>query len=114
MPVFVPRCNSTPTSLNEATDLRRARPQRLRGHHGLHCRDNPAAAVRFGEGLLKTADLLEQNPELGFARDELAKGLRVFAYRDYGLYYRIDAQQQAVILERVLHPALDVRRQSFD
>jgi toxin ParE1/3/4 len=77
-------------------------------------RDNPAAAVRFGEGLLKTADLLEQNPELGYARDELAKGLRVFAYRGYGLYYRIDTQQQAVILERVLHPAVDVRRQSFD
>jgi len=77
-------------------------------------RDNPAAAVRFGEGLLKTADLLEKNPELGVACHDLAKGLRVFTYRGYGLYYRIDKLQQAVVLERVLHPALDVRRQSFD
>lgn len=76
--------------------------------------DNPPAAVRFGEGLLNTADLLEQNPELGVVCDDLAQGLRVFTYRGYGLYYRIDKAKQAVILERVLHPALDIRRQSFN
>ena len=76
--------------------------------------DNPSAAVRMGEGILETADLLEQNPELGAVRNDLAQGIRVFTYRGYGLYYRIDMENQTVILERVLHPALDVRRDFFD
>lgn len=76
--------------------------------------DNPAAAVRFGEGLLKTVDLLEQNPELGVACENLATGIRVFTYRGYGLYYRFDESQQLVLLERVLHPALDISHVSFD
>jgi len=77
-------------------------------------KDSPTAAVRFGEGLLEIADLLEKNPELGVSHEELANGLRLFTYRGYGLYYRIAPANQTVILERVLHPALDVRRQSFD
>ncbi len=76
--------------------------------------DNPTAAVRFGEGLLETCRMLETNPELGIARDDLAEGLRLFTYRGYGLYYRIDHDRQVVLLGRVLHPALDVGRQSFD
>ena len=76
--------------------------------------DNPTAAVRFGEGLIETCRMLETDPELGVTRDDLAEGLRLFTYRGYGLYYRIDHDRQVVLLGRVLHPALDVRRQSFD
>ena len=76
--------------------------------------DNPMAAKRFGEGLLETCRMLETNPELGVTRDDLADGLRLFTYRGYGLYYRINHDRQVVLLGRVLHPALDVRRQSFD
>ena len=76
--------------------------------------DSPTAAVRFGEGLLDTCRTLETDPELGAARDDLAIGLRLFTYRGYGLYYRIDHDRQVILLGRVLHPALDVGRQSFD
>ncbi len=76
-------------------------------------KDNPIAAVRFGEGLLKTCRMLERNPEMGASRSDLAEGLRLFIYRGYGLYYRIDCIRNAVLLGRVLHPALDVKRQSF-
>ena len=77
-------------------------------------KDNPSAALRFGEGLLKTCRMLERNPELGVSRDDLAEGLRLFMYHGYGLYYRIDCSRNVVLLGRVLHPALDVKRQSFD
>jgi plasmid stabilization system protein ParE len=32
-------------------------------------KDNPSAALRFGDGLLKTCQLFKANPELGAARD---------------------------------------------
>ena len=76
--------------------------------------NNPAAAVRFGEGILDTCRMFETNPELGVRREDLAADLRLFTYRGYGIYYRIDQADQVVMIERVLHPALDVRRQSFD
>ena len=77
-------------------------------------RDNPSAAVRFGEGLLNTADLLETHPEMGVRCEELAEGLRLFSYRGYRMYYRIDAANRVVLLERELHPLLDVDRQAFN
>jgi plasmid stabilization system protein ParE len=77
-------------------------------------KDNPSAALRFGDGLLKTCQLFKANPELGAARDDLSPGLRQFTYRGYSIYYRIDHAQKVVRIGRVLHPALDVDRQSFD
>lgn len=77
-------------------------------------KDSHSAAVRFGEGLIETCELLEKNPELWVNKDDLNLGLRLFTYRGYGLYYRIDDQRQALKLLRVLYPALDVRRQSFE
>ncbi len=44
-------------------------------------------------------------------REDLAPALRLFTHRGYGIYYRnLDAE---VMIERVLHPSLDVGRQSF-
>ena len=77
-------------------------------------RDNPVAAMRFGEGLLQTADLLESQPELGVRCENLIEGLRMFTYRGYRIYYRIDYNDKAVLLERVLHPALDIGPQTFE
>jgi len=77
-------------------------------------RDNPDAAVRFGEGILDTCRMFEMHPELGVRREDLTRGLRLFTYRGYGIYYRIDRAKQSVLIERVLHPALDVQRQSFN
>lgn len=44
-------------------------------------------------------------------REDLAPTLRLLTHRGYGIYYRnLDAD---VMIERVLHPSLDVLRQSF-
>ena len=77
-------------------------------------KDNPSAALRFGEGLLETCRMFKTTPELGVARDDLADGLRQFTYRGYSIYYRIDSERKVVRIGRVLHPALDANRQSFD
>lgn len=37
-------------------------------------KDNRPAAVRFGEGLIETCELLEQHPELGSRKDDLSEG----------------------------------------
>ena len=76
--------------------------------------DNPAAAVRLGEDILNTCKLLKSHPEMGERKDELTAGLRRFSCRGYGIYYRIDSEQQVVWIGRLLHPALDVKRQAFD
>lgn len=54
-------------------------------------KDDQPAAVRFGEGVIETCELLEQHPELGTPKDDLSEGLRLFTYRGYGFYYRIDS-----------------------
>jgi plasmid stabilization system protein ParE len=77
-------------------------------------KDNPPAAVRLGEDILRTCELLEENPELGVSKDDLTKGMRRFMCRGYGLYYRIDEQLSVVKVLRILHPSLDVGQQSFD
>jgi toxin ParE1/3/4 len=74
-------------------------------------RDNPDAARAFVGALIETCHLIAEQPEVGVQREELASDLRLFIHRGYGIYYRnLDAD---VMIERVLHPALDVGRQSF-
>jgi plasmid stabilization system protein ParE len=75
--------------------------------------DNPAAAVRLGEDILRTCKLFESHPQMGERKDDLAKGMRRFMCRGYALYYRIDENNQVVKLLRILHPKLDGRRQTF-
>jgi plasmid stabilization system protein ParE len=49
---------------------------------------------------------------MGMRREDLAPALRMFTHQGYGIYYRnLDTE---VTIERVLHPSLDVGRQSFD
>lgn len=74
-------------------------------------KDKPGAARAFVDGILKTCHLIAQHPELGMRREDLASELRLFTHRGYGIYYR--NLDQDVMIERVLHPSLDVRRQSF-
>lgn len=47
--------------------------------------DNPVAAVRLGEDILKTCELLKSHPMLGEAKDEVSAGLRRFSCRGYGI-----------------------------
>lgn len=72
-------------------------------------KDKSSAAARFGEGLLKTVELLESHPEMGVRCDNLVKGLRLISYRGYRPYYRVEAKHNVVSLERVLHPSRDIR-----
>ena len=74
-------------------------------------RDKPLAARSFIDAIIETCHLIAENPEMGMRRDDLAPTLRMFTHRGYGIYYRnLDTE---VLIERVLHPSLDVRRQSF-
>lgn len=74
---------------------------------------HPKAAIRIGEGLLETCNLLLANPELGEKREDLAPHLRMFSYRTYGIYYQTEPSGQRVSIERILHSALDIEQQSF-
>ena len=73
-------------------------------------RDKPEAAIRFVEQILSQCELLIA-PELGEPRPELIPGLRVFSFRNYGIYYRVLFDQ--IRVERVLHGALNVTPQDF-
>jgi toxin ParE1/3/4 len=74
-------------------------------------RDKPLAARSFVDAIIETCNSISQNPEMGTRREDLAPSLRLFPHRGYGIYYRHLGDD--VLIERVLHPALDVGRQSF-
>lgn len=74
-------------------------------------RDKPGAARVFVDAILETCRLIAKNPGMGMLRDDLAPNLRLFTHRGYGIYYR--NHEDAVMVERVLHPSLDIHRQLF-
>jgi len=73
--------------------------------------DKPSVALAFVEQLAEKARLLMTFPEAGESRPDLIAGLRVLAHRGYGIYYQVDAD--AVTVERVLAPGLDVSNDLF-
>jgi len=74
--------------------------------------DKPGAAVRFVEQLERKARLLMTFPNAGEACPHLGNDIHVLIYRYYGIYYRIEIN--AVRVERVLAPGLDVTDDFFD
>ncbi len=76
--------------------------------------DNPKAAVRLGEDILKTCELLKSHPQMGQQKDDLGKGIHRFTCRGYGIYYRIDNQRQVVTIGRFLHPRLNIAPEQFE
>ena len=76
--------------------------------------DNPSAAVKLGEDLLRTSELLETHPLLGEVQDDLAPGLRRFICRGYGIYYRVDASDKVVFVVRFLPPRMNVTPELFE
>jgi toxin ParE1/3/4 len=83
----------------------------LKGILDFISRDQPDAARTFVDALIERCHLIAANPELGMRREDLAPALRLFTHRGYGIYYRnLDAE---VMIERVLHPSLDVGQQGF-
>jgi toxin ParE1/3/4 len=83
----------------------------LKGILDYVARDKPIAARAFVDAIIETCHQLAANPEMGMRREDLAPALRMFTHQGYGIYYRnLDTE---VTIERVLHPSLDVGRQSF-
>jgi len=83
----------------------------LKGILNYIARDKPNAARAFVDALIERCHLIAENPEIGMRREDLAPALRLSTHRGYGIYYRnLDT---GVMIERVLHPSLDVSRQSF-
>lgn len=76
--------------------------------------DNPPAAVRLGEDILRTCELLKSHPQMGERVENLSPGLRRFSCRGYGIYYRIEEDRQAIYVGRFLHPKLDVVPELFE
>lgn len=73
--------------------------------------DKPGAATRFVTEIEKRCELLTQFPNIGTSRDDLLPTLQVFAFRSYGIYYRV--LDDVVRIERVLSPGLDITSDRF-
>jgi len=72
--------------------------------------DNAEAADRFLDQLAERFQLLAANPLLGELQPLLADGrYRRFVYRRYVIYYHAD--ENALVLVRILHGALDEKEQ---
>jgi toxin ParE1/3/4 len=57
-------------------------------------------------------ETVQDQPEIGPRRDQLADGLRVHLHRDYALYYRFTDTEITIV--RVVHGARDVRALRID
>jgi len=75
-------------------------------------RDNPPAAVQFGEGFIEACELIAQQPEIGIRRGSKNSTQRMFTFRGYAIFYR--NLDHVVRIQRFLHPSLDVEGQSLD
>jgi toxin ParE1/3/4 len=83
----------------------------LQGILDFIAKDDPVAARSFIDAVIATCHRLAQHPEMGMLREDVAPTLRVFWHQGYGVYYHnLDSE---LMIERVLHPSLDIRRQSF-
>jgi toxin ParE1/3/4 len=69
---------------------------------------NPAAARR----LSGTFDFLGRFPEIGWARDDLSRGLRCIVTEDYLVLYRI--ADDAVYINRIISGKQDIERMFRD
>ena len=65
--------------------------------------DNPNAADKLLRELDTKSQLLCKNPELGVAREDIAKKFRCLTYRNYLILYRIKPDSVEVV--RYLHGA---------
>ncbi|MFZ4116835.1 MAG: type II toxin-antitoxin system RelE/ParE family toxin [Chthoniobacterales bacterium] len=66
------------------------------------CRNDPDAAFRFEEALLKKADLLTLHPEVGVVVKRRV-GVRYIPYRSYLIFYRIDDISKKIEILRFWH-----------
>ncbi|QHC98969.1 plasmid stabilization protein [Pseudomonas sp. S04] len=72
-------------------------------------RDNRTRARTFVDELRQRSLLLVEQPDLGVAREDCAKGLRMLTHGRYLIFYSVSGQ--GILIERVLHSARDLGRQ---
>jgi toxin ParE1/3/4 len=63
--------------------------------------DNPDAADKFIETLLDLFDRISENPGIGRARPEFAKGVSLLPHRRYRIAYKL--HEDTVVVLRVVH-----------
>ncbi|MGA2033462.1 MAG: type II toxin-antitoxin system RelE/ParE family toxin [Thermoguttaceae bacterium] len=69
-------------------------------------RDKPVAARRLRSALEGVFRVLATNPSIGEARPDLGRGIRVFSFGSYAVYFR--KTRASVVIARVIHGARDV------
>jgi toxin ParE1/3/4 len=69
-------------------------------------RDNPVAALEQIESIEEKCQVLADRPDMGFPRDELLPGLRVWPVGRYLIFFRQKNEDIEVV--RVLHSARDI------
>ena len=67
-------------------------------------RDDPAAALRFGLGLIERAESISQAPEMGVRLAD-RPGIRFLPFHSYLIIYRAEAANQTVRILRFWHGA---------
>lgn len=88
-------------SANARRDLQQIRDGGVQ-EHGL------AASDKLFNGFERVFQLLREHPEAGQERPEFDLGVRVLSHRPFRIFYRV--QGDAVVVQRVMHQARDVRR----
>ena len=68
--------------------------------------DDIAAADALIDRFTEIFGLLCRQPAMGAPTPELAEGLHRFPFRDYVIFYTVDAKR--LLVERVLHGARDI------
>jgi toxin ParE1/3/4 len=71
-------------------------------------RDNPERARTFVGELRQRCSQLIDLPNLGIAREDCAKGLRMISHGRYLIFYCLEGND--INVERVLHGARDISR----
>lgn len=67
-------------------------------------RDNPEAAIRVGNGILKHVGLLEEFPFIGPTYPRGSRGpLREIVFRPYRIFYDVSEEAQRVEILHVWH-----------
>lgn len=66
-----------------------------------------STAREYYTGLMKTFDMLSDNPKLGRNRDDLRKGVRSLVHQQHVIFYRVDKNRLFIL--RVLHVSRDIR-----
>jgi toxin ParE1/3/4 len=69
--------------------------------------DSPAAAVRMVDRLEEISMLLKDHPHIGTARDDIAKGMRLFPVGNYLILFR--SLDHGVDIVRYVHGARQLR-----